>query len=112
MRTRRHEYAHRRVARALRMQTGDLVCREDGSGYCQVDTAGHPVLHRVAVAYAGGYAEGTHEFARTDKSIAEGDLREIPWSQRGRVRREGKALARRLVSRHRGAINRDARRHR
>lgn len=112
LRTRRHEYAHQRAGCALGMRTGDLVCNADGTGSCVVDTTGHPVLHRVAVAYAGGYGEGTHAYARTDKSIAEADLQELPRRERARTRREGKALARQLVRRHRGAINAAARRHR
>lgn len=102
--TARHEAGHAIVARKLGGYVYKVVIRPDGSGTTYVKKMGS-LVEEVAVTYAGEYAAGTSRGCSGDHALTRAYLRMAPNSERARVHREGKALARRMVSRHSGAIN-------
>ena len=108
-----HEYAHYHIGKALgyKVKKPHLSRTEN---YTEFPQGFKKIKTRdgVSIAYSGGYGARTFRGAKSDKKLAEKEfLRRVRWSQRDKVRREGKAEARRLVRKYRGRINRDARKH-
>jgi hypothetical protein len=107
--TARHEAGHAIVARRLGGYVYKVIIRPDGSGATYIRKMSS-LVHEVAVSYAGEYAAGTSRGCSGDHALTRAYLRMAPNSERARVHREGRALARRMVSRHSGAINSMAKR--
>lgn len=62
----------------------------------------------VAFLYAGQYAAGTRRGAHGDEAAIRAELKRLPANERAAAHKAAKADARRIVSRHRGEIRRDA----
>lgn len=89
-----HEECHERAAARLGLRTTRIY--EGGE---HVKTRIHGIdklspVERAAISYAAH--ENGHRDTRGDRRIAEEDLREVPWSQRGSARREARRLGRKL----------------
>lgn len=103
-----HEAGHVRAARAL----GGRVCSArvfDGtSGGLVLASIPDTPLAAVTFLAAGRVAAGTGAGAGADDALIRAELRRVPSSMRGQVRRQGYRDAARIVSSGRGQIRRDA----
>lgn len=89
---RRHEEKHVRVARALG-HDAHITLDRNGEVCARVTYRHDPSpVERAAIALASS-DEPTAD-TRRDRAMAEAALSEVPWSQRGKARREAERLAR------------------
>jgi hypothetical protein len=95
-----HELGHKHAIESQGGRVTHFVVNRDGSGYVKgylPKSAG--LVGSLAVRYAGGIAEGTFAYARTDKYNAECDLKEsdLAPNQYERARNEGMSKARSIL---------------
>lgn len=103
----RHEAGHAVAAKALGGRVESAVMTDHG-GLVRARIPAGP-LSAVTFLLAGQIAAGTTEGAGGDNDLVRKELRAVPGSERGQVRRDAAAAASRIVSSHGGAITAYAR---
>lgn len=91
----RHELGHSQEIEKQGGRVSHFVVNKDGSGYVKGYLPRRSgVIGSAAVRVAGGLAEGTFAYARTDMRLLEQDLAQLPSQERESARRAAYSQAR------------------